>query len=130
MPHEVLGTQLDHIQVGIAEVLPVSEQRSEHAICVRGCEGEHERPVQEPAGLVEHAHGALCESRPNHVFDLSDGGQFGALTRLLELDFASEQAPEDLRDELIMRVGLSSENLFQDEQVMMRCYKIQTKQSQ
>ena len=122
MPHEVLGTQLDHIQVGISEVLPVSKQRSEHSIRVLGCKGEHERPVQEPAGLVEHAHGALCESRPNHVFDLSDGGQFCALTRLLELDFASEQAPEDLRDELIMRVGLSAENLFQDEQEMMRCY--------
>ena len=86
--------------------------------------------MQEPAGLVEHAHGALCESRPNHVFDLPDGGQLCALARLLELDFASEQAPEDLRDELIMRVGLCAENLFQDEQVMMRCYKIQTKQSQ
>ena len=79
---------------------------------------------------MEHAHGALGESRPNHVFDLPDGGQFCALTGLLELDFASEQAPEDLRNELIMRVSLSTENLFQDKQVMMRCYKSQTKQGQ
>ena len=69
---------------------------------------------------MEHAHGALCESCSDHVFDLPDGGQFCALARLLELDFTSEQAPEDLRDELIMRVGLRAQYLFQDEQVVVR----------
>ena len=45
---------------------------------------------------MEHAHWALCEAGPGHVLDLADGREFSALTRLLELDIASEKTPEDL----------------------------------
>lgn len=52
--------------------------------------------MQQPACLVEHAHGALSETRADHVLDFANSGQLGALTRLLELDFAGKQAPKDL----------------------------------
>ena len=119
MSHEVLASQLNDVQVAISEVLSVSEQGGKHAVRMRCCEREHERPVQEPAGLVKHAHGALSESCSNHVLNLADRGQLRALTRLLKLDLAGEQTPEDLRDELVVGVSLCAKDFLQDEQVVM-----------
>lgn len=84
-----------------------------------GSEGEHEGPVKEPAGLLEHSHGALSESTPNHVFELADSSEFSALSGLLELDLAGEQTPEDLRNKLVVGISLSSQNFLQDEEVMV-----------
>lgn len=122
MSHQVLAAQLNHIEVAIAKVLPVSQKRGKHAIGVLGGEREHERPVQQPAGLVEHAHGTFGEPCADHVLDLANGRQLGALARLLELDLAGKQAPENLRDELVLRVRLGAQNLLQDEQVVVRVY--------
>ena len=69
---------------------------------------------------MEHTHGALSETGSHHVFDLADSRELGALTRLLELNLAGEETPEDLRYELVVRVGLSAQNLLQDEQVVVR----------
>jgi len=115
----VLAPKLYHIQVTIAKVLSVGQKCRKHAVCMRCSEGEDEGPVQEPASLVEHAHGALSETCADHVLDLTNSRQFCALTRLLKLDLAGEQAPEDLRDKLVVSVGLCAEDLLQDEQVVM-----------
>ena len=96
MAHQVLAAQLNHIEVGVAKVGPVGKHGSEHAVGVLGSEAEDEGPVEQVASLVKHAHWALSETRPDHVLDLADGREFSALTRLLELDIASEKTPEDL----------------------------------
>ena len=119
VPHQVLTSKLNHVQVPITEVLLVGQHRRKHPICVLGGERKHQRPVQKPAGLMQHAHGALGEPSPNHVLDLTDRGELGALTRFAQLYFASEQAPENLRDQLIVRVGLCAQNLLQNEKVMV-----------
>ena len=68
---------------------------------------------------MQHAHGALRESRSDHLLDLADRGELSALTRLLELDLAGEETPEDLRNELIVRVSLSAEDLLQHVEEMV-----------
>ena len=52
--------------------------------------------MQEPAGLVEHAHRAFHETGSDHILDLTNGCELGALARLLKLDFAGEKTPEHL----------------------------------
>ena len=64
---------------------------------------------------MQHAHGTLSEACSDHVLNLTNRGQFSALTRFTQLYFAGEQAPKDLRDELVVCVGLSAKDLFQDE---------------
>ena len=86
---------------------------------MRRSEREDERPVQEPASLVQHAHRALSEPCAYHILDLTDRCQLRALTRLLELNLTGEQAPEDLRNELVVGVGLCAKDLLQNEQVVM-----------
>lgn len=71
---------------------------------------------------MEHTHRALRKSRPNHVLDLTDRGEFGALTGLSKLDFTGEKTPENLRNELIVRVCLSAKDLFEDEKVVVGVY--------
>lgn len=61
---------------------------------------------------MQHAHRALSKPRSNHLFDLANGGEFSAFARLLQLDLTGEEAPEDLGDELVVRVGLSAQNLL------------------
>ena len=87
-----------------------------------GGEREDERPVKERARVVEHAHGALGKAIPDHLLNLANRGELCALTRLQELNFASEQAPEDLRDELVVRVGLRTQNLLQHVEVLVSIY--------
>ena len=77
----MLTSQLNHVQVPITEVLLVSQHRRKHSIRMLGGERKDQRPVQKPAGLMQHAHGALREPSSNHVLDLTDRGQLGALTR-------------------------------------------------
>ena len=115
----MLASELDDIEVAIAEVLLVGQESCKHAIGVRGAEREDQGPVKQPACLVEHAHWALCEPCADHILDFTDRGKLSALTRLLKLDFAGEQAPEDLRDKLIVGVGLRAKDFFQNEQVVV-----------
>ena len=75
--------------------------------------------MEQPAGLMQHAHRTLSKSGPNHVLDLTDRGELGALTGLSKLDLTSKQAPENLRDELIVRVCVSAHDLFKDEKVVV-----------
>ena len=123
MTHQVLASKFDYVQVAISEVLSVREHRSEHAISVLGSEREDQGPVQQPACLMEHAHGTLSEACADHVLNLTNGGQLSALTSLSKLNLAGEQAPEDLRDELVMSVRLGAENFFQDEKIVVRLYR-------
>ena len=37
----------------------------------------------------------------------------------MKLNFACEEAPKDLRDKLVVSVGLRSKNFFQDEKIVM-----------
>ena len=46
MSHEVLGTELDDVQVNVSKVLAVSEEGGEHSVSVLSSEGEHEGPVK------------------------------------------------------------------------------------
>ena len=78
--------------------------------------------MQKVRCLVEHAHWALSESCSDHVLDLSDSRQLGAFSGFLELDLACKQSPEDLGDELVVRVRLGAQNLLQDEQVVVGIY--------
>lgn len=78
--------------------------------------------MKQPRRLVEHAHWALGESLSDHLFDLTDSGELSAFTRLLKLDLAGEKTPENLRDELIVGVGLSAKDLLQDEKVVVGVY--------
>ena len=102
VPHEVLRSQLDDVEILIAEVLPVCKQGCEHSIGALRSEAEYEGPVEEPGGLVEHAHWTFTEAALKHVLDLANGSELGALTRLAELNLAGKQSPEDLRDELVV----------------------------
>ena len=74
---------------------------------------------------MEHTHRALSKTGSHHVFDFPDSCELSAFTRLLELNLAGEKAPKDLRNELVVRVRLSSQDLLQDEQVMVRRYIIE-----
>ena len=46
MPHQVLAAQLNHIEVRVAKVGPVSQHGSEHAVGVLGSEAEDKGPVE------------------------------------------------------------------------------------
>eukprot|EP00354_Favella_ehrenbergii_P003987 CAMPEP_0170459942 /NCGR_PEP_ID=MMETSP0123-20130129/6467_1 /TAXON_ID=182087 /ORGANISM="Favella ehrenbergii, Strain Fehren 1" /LENGTH=254 /DNA_ID=CAMNT_0010724705 /DNA_START=657 /DNA_END=1419 /DNA_ORIENTATION=- len=122
VPHQVLRSQLNHVQIHVAEVGAVGEKSGEHAVGVRGREGEDEGPVEEPARVVQHAHGRLGKARPDHFLDLADRGQLSALTALLKLNLASEQTPEDLRDELVVCVGLCAQNFLQHVEEVVRVF--------
>ena len=117
--HEVLGAELNDVQVTISKVHSIGEKSGKHAVGVLGGEREDKRPVQQPTGLVEHTHRTLSETGSDHILNLTDGSEFGALTRFLELDLAGEKSPEDLGNELVVRVGLSSKDFLEDEEVVM-----------
>lgn len=44
---------MDDVEVGVAEVLLVSEERGEEAIRFLSCEGEDQDPVEEPRTVVQ-----------------------------------------------------------------------------
>lgn len=69
---------------------------------------------------MKHTHGALSEPASDHVLQPSNRGQLGALTRLLKLDLAGKQSPEDLGDQLVVRVCLRRQNLLKQEEVLVR----------
>ena len=119
VPHQVLTAQLNHIEVRVAKVGSIGQHGCKHAIGVLGSEAEDKGPVEQVARLMKHTHWALSETRPDHVLNLADGREFGALTRLLELNVASEKTPEDLRDELVVRVGLRLKDLLQVVKLLM-----------
>ena len=83
MAHQVLTAQFDHIEVGVSVAAAICKHGSKHAIRVLGSEAEDEGPVKEPARLVQHAHRTLRKAIPYHVLNLTDRGEFCALTRLL-----------------------------------------------
>ena len=76
--HQVLRSQLDYVEVSLAEVDAISEHGRKHPVGVGRCERENERPMEQAGRLVEHAHRTLCKPASNHLFDLTDRGELGA----------------------------------------------------
>ena len=96
MSHQMLRSQLNYVDIGIAIVLFVSKESRKHAISVLRSKVEHESPVKEPRRLMKQAHGTLSKALLEHVFDFANCSELCDLTRLVKLDFASQQSPEDL----------------------------------
>jgi len=119
VPHEVLRSQLNDVEILIAEVLSVCKQGCEHSIGALRGETEYEGPVEEPRGLLEHAHWTFIEAVFDHVLDLANGSELGALTRLAKLNLTGKQSPEDLRDELVVSRLLVLKNFLKREQVRL-----------
>ncbi len=122
MTDQVLGSKLNNIEVAISKVLSIGKKCGKHSIGVCSREREDKRPVQEPRCLVQHTHGTLSKSLSDHLLDLANSGELGRLTRLLKLDLTGKKAPENLRDEFVVSVGLCSEDLLQDEEIVMSIY--------
>ena len=79
--------------------------------------------MEQPRSVVQHTHGALNETRADHLLEFANSGEFGAFTRLLKLDFACKQAPENLGDEFVVRIRLCSKNFLQHVEVMVGIYE-------
>ena len=88
--HEVLASQLDHILVGVSKVGPISEEGGKHSVGGLWGKTVDKRPVEQIGSLVEHSHWALSVSALKHVFELADGGEFSALSWLVENDHTSQ----------------------------------------
>lgn len=67
---------------------------------------------------MKHGHWAFRKPRFKHIFDPADGEELSGLARFVAEDLAGKESPVHLRDECVLAVGFSDEDLFQTVQVL------------
>ena len=113
--HKIGVLKLNHVQVCVAKVGSVGEERGKKAVRLLSGEAEHSAPVQQPRGLVQHVHRLLSEANFEQVLNASDSSEFGGLTGFLVQDFARQQTPQDLTVQGALALRLGRQNFLQAE---------------